>query len=105
MEKEFVPYKLELKLKELGCDKEFSTGNHIGTLWQQAFDWFRETHDLHTEIRSYTAERFTFVIQELKRIVKYIQYGGVKNSYVTYQEAREECLKKLIEIVEENKND
>lgn len=126
MEKEFIPYELALKLKELGFDEECLAGyirlrgsnswelafykdriinfNRTSNLyvsaplWQQAFDWFREKYSLHTEIRSYTAERFTFVIQELKNTVNYIEYGGINNIFKTYKEARQDCLEKLIEL-------
>jgi hypothetical protein len=125
MQEEFVTYELAVKLKELGFDEEclniffkrekrisFNIGyylnknsdftedsNYISApLWQQTFDWFRDQYRLHTEIRSYTAERFTFVIQELKNTVKYIEYGGINNIFKTYEEAREACLEKLIEL-------
>lgn len=129
MEKEFIPYNLAVKLKELEFDEpciayyvdgedrfvydiytvnNFSgrnilIGKAIATpLWQQIFDWFRDQYGLHTEIRSYTAERFTFVIQELKNTVKYIEYGGINNAFKTYQEARKACLEKLIELCKKN---
>ena len=51
---QFIPYELELKLKDLGCNEFISyitydpypTENR-GILWQQAFDWFREKHGLY----------------------------------------------------------
>lgn len=130
MEKEFVPYELALKLKELGFDERCLAGYYndgkslwffrfhknsereptvaerfaTAPLWQQAFDWFRENHRLHVEIRSYTATRFTYVIQKLENIVHYIEYGGINNTFETYEEAREACLEKLIELVENEKN-
>jgi len=121
MEKEFIPYEQALALKELGfneqCiatydeDKEFELQDfeqnyntfpsHIiaAPLYQQAFRWFREKYKFHVEIRSYTAKYFTIIIQELKDIVIYLEYGGIDLKFNTYEEAELECLKKLIEIV------
>lgn len=113
MTKEFVPYDRALKLKELGFDEscfgfyyddgelKIKEGNisRLGYInaptFQQAFRWFREEYNLHSEIRSYTAKFFTPVIQKLESIVTYIEYGGV-----SYEEAELACLDKLIEIVE-----
>lgn len=118
MREQFVPYELALKLKELGFNEDYLgvwmkdrslviKGEQLyddikAPLWQQVFDWFRCQYSLHTEIRSYTAERFTFVIQELKNTVKYIEYGGINNTFKTYQEARQSCLLKLIELCKKN---
>ena len=80
MTKEFVPYELAIKLKQLGFDEECfayyhnrvepswvktldrgdTTKNSVQNLYQsdcaaplfqQAFRWFRENYDLHYEIR------------------------------------------------------
>lgn len=80
MEKEFVPYELAVKLKELGFKEKcigFYNGKHLdwlidddnglnyptinpnmdvglcvkAPLWQQAFDWFREKYNLYAYIR------------------------------------------------------
>ena len=66
MEKEFVPYELALRMKQLGFDEPcFGYYNYNGThffdykpktddknltkapLYQQSFRWFREKYDLH----------------------------------------------------------
>ena len=113
MEKEFVPYELAVKLKELGFDEpciathgylelyiNTDDGHLKAPLYQQVFRWFREKYKLHTEIRTYTEKYFTIIIQECKDIVKYIEYGGIDLKFNTYEEAELACLKKLIEIVE-----
>ena len=69
--------------------------------YSQAFRWFREEYKFHAEIRSYTAKYFTIIIQELKDIVRYLEYGGIDLKFNTYEEAELECLEKLIEIVEQ----
>jgi hypothetical protein len=128
MENEFIPYEQALALKELGFDEPcfaFFNGKHhdwliddnnrldaptinvnkeIGNcikrpLYSQAFKFFREKYKFHAEIRSYTAKYFTIIIQELKDIVRYLEYGGIDLKFNTYEEAELECLKKLIEIV------
>jgi hypothetical protein len=123
MKNEFVSYEIASALKELGFDEpcfgyyDVDEGYSIGyafcysdrelqpqigysaPLYQQAFRWFREKYNLHTEIRSYTAKYFTIIIQELKDIVRYLEYGGIDLKFDTYEEAELECLKKLIEIV------
>lgn len=128
MDKEFVPYKEALALKELGFDEQclmfyrgknkelvyckdyerFKNSSYVdktsvsAQLYQQAFKWFRKKYNLHIEIRSYTAKFFTIVIQECKDIVKYIEYGGMNLKFNTYEEAELVCLQKLIEIVKNN---
>ena len=102
MKKEFVPYELAVKLKELGFDEEclsyyfnkqlsFGSKTSYGEvveapLFQQAFRWFREKYNLHFPIA--VSDGFWFF--ERWRI-------GV---YKTYEEAELACLTKLIEIVE-----
>jgi hypothetical protein len=128
-DKDFAPYQPSLDMKELGFDepcfgyyytldgkdwkfaddKQYDSLDefyNIGSkftisapLYQQAFRWFREKYNLHSEIRSYTAKFFTPVIQKLESIVTYIEYGGVNSKYATYEEAELACLNKLIEIV------
>lgn len=63
-------------------------------LYQQAFRWFREKHDLDS-----------FVNSEWKQTVKVGHYFNAGDyyspqpSHLTYEEAELACLKKLIEIV------
>lgn len=113
MEKEFVPYELAVKLKKLGFKEDclryynvhgelgnyFNLSTTVAPLWQQAFDWFHKEYNLFAE----------FTIDP--RIDKYdwcipinINKGCCsQETFDTYEEARLECLKKLIEIVENNK--
>lgn len=127
MENLFAPYELALKLKEIGfngeClgkwvkynkyDKlelypvsqnffkgpEFATvrNEHItdicyssAPLWDQAFSWFREKCNLGYSIHPVTLESFVTNINNADLIL----LGDFK----TYEEARLECLKKLIEL-------
>ena len=124
MEKEFVPYEQALELKVLGfnelCVKEFhkcilltnscgeeATNSELihlygkeGTviaapLWQQAFKWFREKHEVYGEIA--TMDNFAPIYRA------YTKDGEVNTYKVfsTYDEAQLECLKKLIDIVKD----
>lgn len=108
MQKEFVPYELAVKLKELGFDEEclsyylnkqlsFVYKTFYGEvveapLYQQAFRWFREkymlvgvpTHQSYDIWNTITGECFIEIYP--------------LNSY---EEAELACLTKLIEIVEQ----
>ena len=106
MTKEFVPYELAVKLKELGFDEPcfmywYKANNGyvlvdektqtfqqyvLAPLYQQAFRWFREKYKRHYPIAVSDGVWF------------YDKWSlGV---YKTYEEAELACLNKLIEIVE-----
>ena len=135
MEKEFVPFELNEKLIDLGLNnRNNSFGcwvSFYGTnqpdfskvikeefldydifkpaiLWQQAFDWFREKHKIHSSIDFVDNTRGVYydfdlvnsndreyhdedMIDQAKRIHTWDKFG-------TYQEARTACLEKLIEL-------
>jgi hypothetical protein len=69
-------------------------------LYQQAFRWFREKHDLYSQTPSTCVEendRIFYnnpIYDELDNIV----FDSMEQ-YTTYEEAEIACLKKLIEIV------
>ena len=131
MNKEFTTYEQALALKELGFDEPcLGFYNHQGQLilmtqedensiqvyknsyvklgkqyavplYQQAFRWFREKHDLAfliincadtNEPKEYEIQIFT-------------ETGMIIDKWhSTYEEAELECLKKLIEICKEKKS-
>jgi hypothetical protein len=124
MEKEFIPYEQALALKELGFDEYcFGLyGKSEGTLfkvisekfddvddlhfikaplWQQAFRWFKEKYDLHSHIRESLSfdKILEFVSQINGSYVTHNHFDKPINRFETYEEAKMECLKKLIEIV------
>jgi hypothetical protein len=77
-------------------------------LYQQAFRWFREKHNLFCEIQMdrTTEPKFCFVI------FKYEHFGNYEKVevdewylYRTYEEAEHVCLDKLIQIVKTNNNE
>ena len=120
MEKEFVPYELSLRMKRLGVDENcFGTygklnnyelhlfkqprfidyehaNSCVAPLYQQAFKWFRENHGLDYEI-PYAGNK-----GEYHAFVEKYVYGNNRNSpsVFSYDDAQQECLIKLIEIVE-----
>jgi hypothetical protein len=117
MEKEFVPYELALRMKQLGfeepcfmywwkgengyiltdlIDGEARTNDFKAPLFQQAFRWFREKYGLDYEI-PYAGNK-----GEYHAFVEKYVYGNNRNnpSVFTYEDAQQECLIKLIEIVE-----
>lgn len=127
MKKQFVPYELAVKLKELGFDencfgfyqndKSLTIGleeadiNHftnkralknetyscVAPLWQQAFDWFRKEHNLE----GYTGLCYFKDMTYGYNVTNYISkshYEAQDRGFGTYEEARLACLKKLIEL-------
>jgi hypothetical protein len=126
----FVPYQQSLDMKELGFDEECfakyyqqdgsdgfiqigeteieeaeSAGDDItfeceAPLWQDAFRWFREKRGLYGYPFSQSSQTNIwfkyFIQQEWKDQI-------TSDSFNTHEEAELECLKKLIEIVKENK--
>jgi len=113
MNKEFIPYEQALELKELGFDEDcfqfymhsnLLTSNlvhlnHIdedlfakAPLYQQAFRWFREKHNLIMYIQRHSNN-------------KYLACMGIQVEILcdTYEEGELACLKKLIEIVSSKK--
>ena len=119
MEKEFVPYELAVKLKEIGFDEEcfgaYHNENYLdleseeydysyavkAPLFQQAFRWFREKYNMPCKIEAsqedlkVNAYHYFYQIQTGSHIVGF----GIQHN-LTYEEAELACLTKLIEIVE-----
>ena len=125
MTKEFVPYELALKLKQLGFDKpcfgyyqytrlklqlpliksETQPQTYMGgedcsaPTFQQAFRWFREKEFL-IDVTSLNSNEYEFYIQWS------FAYSHLSDIYKTYEEAELTCLQKLIEILEkQNKSE
>jgi hypothetical protein len=120
MDKDIVPYKQALDLKELGfnraCYERYYNGRleldynewngfaieHIvsAPFYQQAFRWFNEKRGLYSNVFK-NAGKFEVYIENLgtgSNEITVIEEGAL------YEEAELECLKKLIEIVKNRKN-
>ena len=124
MNKEFVPYELAVKLKELGfnerclfafdncstpmrctdlrtSDQKFNGVNYNSSSYtsqptfSQAFRWFREKYNLYSFVFKFD-EGFGY--ETFKEGVT-----QTNESFDTYDEAELACLTKLIEIVEQQK--
>ena len=67
-------------------------------LYQQAFKWFREKHNLNAEIQAPDGSngKWNPTIHKIKGFGNYYD----NDAFETYEEAELACLKKLIEIVE-----
>lgn len=120
MEKEFIPYKQALALKELGFDGgcfslyfnngEFSnfihaykvndevvekTNSVLAPTFSQAFKWFRERYKLHSTITSISQESWQWHITKPTEPLGKLY----DEDFYTYEEAELDCLKELIKIV------
>jgi hypothetical protein len=110
--KEFIPYELALELKQLGFDKPcfgvYATKdgyvrksaydeNGDAPTYSQAFRWFRETFNLHSNISSWRDDNNLSFSHEFE--IYDLQGCWEGDASTTYEEAELACLKKLIEIV------
>jgi len=118
MNKEFIPYEQALELKELGFNELclfYYTDNEslriyhqseiyddlVGApLYQQAFRWFREKHniDCYIETKSLTIGGSTY---DYTIIADEEEEWDDGKRWRTYEEAELACLKKLIEIAKQ----
>lgn len=73
--------------------KHFGLKSISAPLWQQVFDWFRKNYDLTSWVYKSNNELFHYSILRNGRFLT----TGHENT-VTYEEARLECLNKLIEL-------
>ena len=120
--KDFVPYEQALALKELGFDEpcfgyynttwskqnellfpqyagELENWNEMthlcsAPLYQQAFSFFRENHDLYINVTRYNDEGED-------KFLYYIDSGDVEEEFNTNVEAVLACLVALIKIVKQ----
>jgi hypothetical protein len=128
MEKEFIPYDQALELKELGFDEPCFSVYYNGEyhehgiqnqflheknecsapLYQQAFRWFREKYNLQVYIDFYHKDSYFYKIKsqvgkKISNTTEDIILQGTPVFPRSYKEAELECLKKLIEIINERK--
>lgn len=128
MNKEFIPYEEALALKELEFDEEciatyikdelflgvsarvLNPDRLLAPLYQQAFRWFREEHKLLVQPNKMPRGAYFFQITPIHRVYDFRGHPLYKDVYttgpsVTYDKAELACLKKLIEIVKQKKED
>jgi len=115
-QQEFIPYEQALELKELGFDEPcfgWFTNSYLriggvvenkhvqgedetlAPLYQQAFRWFREKHNLLHTIEEVWEEDTEYYVGE---ITTHNRVDAITQE-CTYEEAELACLKKLIELV------
>ena len=72
-------------------------------LYQQAFRWFREKHEIEATTSCFYSKRLDIPYEERQYHCHIIRDGVTSKGpkYKTYEEAELECLKKLIEIVKQ----
>ena len=119
MEKEFIPYKQALALKKLGFDEPcfgfYIAGQLMVTTdsvynstdisvlkaptFSQAFRFFREKYKLHSTITSISQESWQWHITKPGESLGKLY----EEDFYNYEEAEVACLRKLIEILKENK--
>lgn len=119
MKNQFITYELALKLKELGfsedCLMTYYHGQdklYIGhpcdlkdipaPLWQQAFDYFREKHNLYFEIFN-----SPMYVHGWKFRTYYIENNRLRNANVSkifdrYEDVKLACLVELISIIKKS---
>jgi hypothetical protein len=127
MKNEFIPYEEALALRDLGFDYPTikiwehddnyniltNADNFVGVLsktvfckaplYQQAFRWFREKYRINCNIQKscYSGS----VVECWFYITDSIETIDEENEHSTYEEAELACLRKLIEIVNQNKDE
>ena len=127
MEKEFLPYKESLELKELGFDEKCGAcyykkfNNEIGyhkvyrnfnfvsltvsaPTFSQAFRFFREKYKLHSCIvLPINKIDYAYEIKNISENIRQDFLSEMQSGiiYKSYEEAELECLIKLIEIAKE----
>ena len=124
IKEQFVPYEMCVKLKILGMELRsffgrynvnnrkllnpkseiFTKGTVIAPLWQQAFDWFREDHELLSYIYKPFNDQYCFEIHNLKENPQEGELSEMQSKvYDDYNECKLNCLETLIDIIKENK--
>jgi len=129
LREQFIPYKLALKLKQLGfiepCVGYFSQlasqssgwdivepdepftkwyrkGMVLLPLWQQAFDWFRSKYNLFGTIVISGQDDWQYYVHDLN--ARSLIYSGhirfsYENQHTIYEDTRLALLNKLIELL------
>ncbi len=122
MNKEFIPYEEAAALKELGFDEKclFSWVETMkgwkldvgqwkdisAPLYQQAFRWFREKHNLTTHIKWNVGGVWDYTVEKsVPRGMLDMSPSRYMVGLETYEQAELTCLRKLIEIVKNKENE
>jgi hypothetical protein len=128
MGNEFIPYEEALALKELGFDEPclayynkgelfsftqicneplkghyIKMSNRLCTpLYQQAFRWFREKHDVEgfaIPMYNFLRKDIPFEERKYQALILYTGHKSVSGNWNTPEEAELACIRKLIEHI------
>ena len=106
MSKEFIPYEEALALKKLGFDEPCTKYDYPdfvesipAPLYQQAFRFFREEYGLVCGVREVCKGKYSFEIE------RWEDYSFSSIGVDSWAMAELACLRKLIEIVNQNKDE
>jgi len=100
-------FRIDDKQSNISYINDKNTSKVTAPLYQQAFRWFREKYELFgcIDLHVCTPSHWYIRIDKIK-INDYLYHSEDENiRYNTYEEAEFECLKKLIEIINESKKD
>ena len=134
MDKEFIPYEQAVDLESIGFDVRpnfggntslySKNGNHTfytnygvmgsglydgyiyAPTFSQAFRWFREKHEIHTRINPHSSNdgNDNYIVDEYDWEMVHPKYFDGPY-FEKYEDAELDCLKKLIEIVNNKDNE
>ena len=121
MEKQFVPYELAIRLKELGFNEEclrhyenddealYESSSYLknsdlteyetsAPLWQQAFDWFVENRNVHVsiEVICKRKQQYRAVIKKIANFGVCVEYRHTTEGFDTRQKTKEKALEYVI---------
>ena len=114
MKEHFLPYDLSIELKEIGFNDK-CLGHYVPTksggkliisseygddicgapVWEQVFDWFRNTHNLHIMFIDDYKKKFSFKIIQMDKVT----WSYKSDIYLSYKKIRELSVSKLIEFI------
>ncbi len=110
MDKEFLPYELDLRIKQLGFDEPCFNLYSSAPTYSQAFRWFRDNFEsIQFEVvPSHWKHKYTgfyhFTAGFLNLETMEMSYSVGAGGFKTYEEAELSCLENLIEIVEQKQS-
>jgi hypothetical protein len=82
--------------------QKFESNFVAAPLYAQAFDWIRNTYNLYYSVVGCDSLKdYAYCIAKDSKLI----FGYLSKSDDTYEEAELNCLKKMIEIIKENKNE
>jgi hypothetical protein len=99
-----------MSIKKYYTNSKEDTWNCAAPLYQQAFRWFRENYRLDGKAEYFLNDWYCYMINDMKGedeeiVVRALNSRKLFTEFPTYGEAELACLRKLIEIVNKNKDE